>query len=166
MQHQLPSWRAGGMPSRYGTRQTEIIRAGPLLETKKASRSLRNTPWGTFKSTPATFRLIGFLLICITLATTPGLHTSYGQNGAGRPGTSLLGSYGTIGLVTDHRVRLTDEDLELIVAALRARRAMTRGLRGHRVTRLIERLESTERGNPKWRITEDSQTHEDELEDE
>jgi hypothetical protein len=65
--------------------------------------------------------------------------------------------------MADHRIRLTDEDLALIVAALRARAAMTRGLRRHRVERLAERLLELAPGNPKWRIEEWSQTHEDEL---
>lgn len=65
--------------------------------------------------------------------------------------------------MADHRIRLSDEDLELIVAALRAREAMTARLRRHRVRRLIERLDSTERGNPKWRLDELGQTHENDL---
>jgi len=71
--------------------------------------------------------------------------------------------YGTIGNVKDHRVRLTDEDLALVVSALRARAAMTRGLRRHRVERLAARLAEGVRGNPKWIIDEDGQTHEEDL---
>lgn len=66
----------------------------------------------------------------------------------------------------DHRIRLTDEDLELIVAALRSRAAMTRNLRRHRVERLAARLAEMSRGNPKWLLDEEQQTHEDELDDE
>jgi hypothetical protein len=65
--------------------------------------------------------------------------------------------------MSDHRVRLTDEDLELIVAALRARRAMATGLREHRVDRLVARLAEMSRGNPKLSLGEIEQTHEDEL---
>lgn len=61
----------------------------------------------------------------------------------------------------DHRIRLTDEDLGLMVAALRARAAMTRGLRRHRVERLAERLAEAVRGNPRWVLDDYGQTHED-----
>lgn len=74
--------------------------------------------------------------------------------------------YGTISPVSDHRIRLTDEDLALIVAALRARAAMARGKRRHRVERLASRLAEGVRGNPKLILGEYEQTHEDELEDE
>jgi len=70
---------------------------------------------------------------------------------------------GTIGLMRDRRIRLTDNDIELIVAALKSRAAMTRGLRRHRIERLAERLAEGGRGNPKWRLSELGQTHEDEL---
>jgi len=63
----------------------------------------------------------------------------------------------------DHRIRLTDDDIGLIVVALRARRAMSRGAREHRIDRLIARLSEGVRGNPKWLIDEYGQTHEDEL---
>lgn len=75
------------------------------------------------------------------------------------------GAYGTIVLMADRRIRLTDEDIALIVSALRARAAMTRGLRRHRVERLADRLAEGGRGNPKWRLEEFGQTHEDELDD-
>jgi hypothetical protein len=65
--------------------------------------------------------------------------------------------------MSDHRVRLTDDDLGLIVAALRARAAMTRALRRHRVARLADRLAEMSRGNPKFSLGEFEQTHEDEL---
>ncbi len=63
-----------------------------------------------------------------------------------------------------HRISLTAEDIALIVAALRARRAASTGMREHRIDRLIERLDEGSRGNPKWIHTEPSQTHEEELE--
>lgn len=63
----------------------------------------------------------------------------------------------------DHRVRLSDEDLDLIVAALRARAAMARGLRLHRVERLASRLADLAPGNPQWRIDADEQLREDRL---
>jgi hypothetical protein len=81
---------------------------------------------------------------------------------AGRP-LSSPAAYGTIGLMSSHRVRLTDEDIDLIVAALKARAAMCRGLRRHRVERLAERLAEGGTGNPRWRLDNYSQTHEDEL---
>ena len=80
--------------------------------------------------------------------------------------TSFLGGYGTIGLVKTHRIRLTDEDLACIIAALRARAAMRKGLRRHRITRLVERLAEGGTGNPKWKIEEYGQTHEEDLDEE
>jgi hypothetical protein len=77
----------------------------------------------------------------------------------------LPGCYGTIGPMADHRIRLSDDDLALIVAALKARAAMTRGMRRHRVERLATRLAEGVRGNPKWIIDEFGQTHEDELDE-
>ena len=68
--------------------------------------------------------------------------------------------------MTDHRIRLTDDDIDLIVAALKARRAMAHGLREHRVDRLVARLSEMSRGNPKLSLGEFEQTHEDELADE
>lgn len=65
--------------------------------------------------------------------------------------------------MTDHRIRLADEDIILIVAALRARRAMSRGGREHRIDRLIARLSEGSRGNPKWLLDEEGQTHEEDL---
>ena len=75
------------------------------------------------------------------------------------------GGYGTIGLMSDHRIRLTDEDLALILSALRARRAMTSGMRAHRICRLETRLSEGVRGNPKWRLGELEQTHEEDLDE-
>lgn len=66
----------------------------------------------------------------------------------------------------EHRIRLDDDDLALIVAALRARAAMTTSLRNHRVQRLIARLSEKARGNPKLTLGEYEQTHEDELDPE
>jgi hypothetical protein len=68
--------------------------------------------------------------------------------------------------MSEHRVRLEDEDLALIVAALKARRAMSTGLREHRIDRLIARLAEMTPGNPKWLLDEEGQTHEDELDEE
>ena len=75
------------------------------------------------------------------------------------------GGYGTIDLMSDHRIRLTDEDLALVISALRARRAMTSGMRAHRICRLEARLAEGLRGNPKWRLGEYEQTHEDQLDE-
>jgi hypothetical protein len=77
----------------------------------------------------------------------------------------VFGAFGTIGGMTEHRLRLTDSDIALLVAALRARRAMTTGARAHRVQRLIDRLTECVRGNPKWIIDEEGQTHEEDLEE-
>lgn len=71
--------------------------------------------------------------------------------------------YGTIGSVTDKRIRLSQDDIDLLVAALKSRAAMTKGLRRHRIERLAERLADGRKGNPKWRLDEVGQTHEDEL---
>lgn len=60
-------------------------------------------------------------------------------------------------------MRLTDADLDLIVAALRSRGAMTKGLRRHRIERLAERLSEMAPGNPMLRFDEFGQTHEDRL---
>lgn len=67
--------------------------------------------------------------------------------------------------MSDHRVRLTDEDIALIVAALKARAAMAGPMRRHRIERLASRLAEGQRGNPKWRIGEHEQTHEEALEE-
>jgi hypothetical protein len=65
----------------------------------------------------------------------------------------------------DHRVRLNDDDLALIVACLRARAAMAGPVRKHRIERLATRLAEGSRGNPKFSLGEYEQTHEDELDD-
>lgn len=62
-------------------------------------------------------------------------------------------------------MRLTPEDIGLIVAALKARAAMTRGIRRHRVERLASRLAEGTRGNPKLSLGEYGQTHEEDLGD-
>jgi hypothetical protein len=67
--------------------------------------------------------------------------------------------------MADHRVRLSDEDIALIVSALKARSAMTRDLRRHRVHRLIVRLSECGRGNPKFMFGVYEQSHEEDLED-
>lgn len=54
--------------------------------------------------------------------------------------------------MTDHRIRLTDEDIALIVAALSARKAMTGSERRVRIERLVERLSEGARGNPNFRL--------------
>jgi hypothetical protein len=51
-----------------------------------------------------------------------------------------------------HRVRLTDDELSLVVSALRARLAMMRGARRQWASRLIERLDEGVPGNPSWRF--------------
>lgn len=76
---------------------------------------------------------------------------------------TAVGGFGTIALMSDHRVRLSDEDIALIVSALRARAAMARGMRAHRVSRLAERLAEGGRGNPRWRLDDYGQMHEEEL---
>ena len=65
--------------------------------------------------------------------------------------------------VPPHRISLDDADILLIVSALRARRAMSNGLREHRIDRLITRLSEGRQGNPKLTLGEYEQTHEDEL---
>lgn len=68
--------------------------------------------------------------------------------------------------MSDHRIRLSDEDIGLIVSALRARLAMAGPMRAHRIERLADRLAEGRPGNPKWRLDEFGQTHEDELDPE
>lgn len=79
----------------------------------------------------------------------------------------LLKPYGTIVCVThSHRIRLTDSDLALIIASLKARKTMTSRLRRHQVERLIARLTECAPGNPMFLHGEFEQTHEDELDPE
>jgi hypothetical protein len=68
--------------------------------------------------------------------------------------------------VSDKRIRLTPEDIDLIVATLRARVAMAGPMRRHRIERLADRLAEGGRGNPKWRLGELPQTHEEDLDGE
>lgn len=62
-------------------------------------------------------------------------------------------------------MRLNDADIDLIVASLKSRAAMTTGLRRHRIERLAARLAEGGRGNPRWRLDDEGQTHEEELDD-
>lgn len=52
--------------------------------------------------------------------------------------------------MSDHRIRLTDEDILLIVSSLRARRAGYAPTQQLKLDYLIARLEEGVRGNPKW----------------
>lgn len=63
----------------------------------------------------------------------------------------FLPHYGTIGRMADHRVRLTERELDLITAALRARRRGLSAKSGAEVLSLAERLEEMSPGNPNWR---------------
>lgn len=54
-------------------------------------------------------------------------------------------------------------DIEVIVAALRARAAMTTKLRRHRVVRLANRLAELTPGNPQWILDVDEQMHEEDV---
>ena len=67
--------------------------------------------------------------------------------------------------MADHRIRLSDDDVLLIAAALKARAAMTRGPRRHRIERLAARLLECTPGNPKFSLGEYEQTHEDEIDE-
>jgi len=59
---------------------------------------------------------------------------------------------GTIGAVSDHRIRLTDEDIVEITSALRARAAMRGAKRRTTMLRLADRLDEGTRGNPNFRL--------------
>lgn len=52
--------------------------------------------------------------------------------------------------MADHRVRLTDHELDLIVSALQARRRGVSARRAAELDRLAERLAENTRGNPDW----------------
>jgi hypothetical protein len=54
--------------------------------------------------------------------------------------------------VPDHRVRLDDESLDLIVSALYARAAAVGAKRRLKLTRLAERLAEMAPGNPRLRF--------------
>ena len=58
--------------------------------------------------------------------------------------------YGTIDVMSDHRVRLDDRELGLIVSALWARRRGVSAARARELERLAERLSEGKRGNPSW----------------
>ena len=55
----------------------------------------------------------------------------------------------------DHRIRLNDEDLDLVVAALYARAAALSPKSRQRVLRLAERLAECAPGSPKLRFAWD-----------
>lgn len=61
-------------------------------------------------------------------------------------------AYGTIGAMSCHRVRLTDEELSEITAALRARLAMRKGRGRLAAERLLARLEDCAPGNPHLQV--------------
>ncbi len=52
----------------------------------------------------------------------------------------------------DHRIRLNDSDIALIVASLNARRAMCRRERLAHIVALVTRLSDGGRGNPNFRF--------------
>lgn len=51
----------------------------------------------------------------------------------------------------DHRIRLKDDDIALIIASLHCRHAMAGPVRRARIDALIERLSEGARGNPAFR---------------
>lgn len=53
----------------------------------------------------------------------------------------------------DHRIRLNDQDIDLIVSSLRARAAAVSPARRRELMRLAERLSDPGRGNPCWRLS-------------
>jgi hypothetical protein len=67
--------------------------------------------------------------------------------------------------MAEHRIRLSDEDIAILLRGLSARAAMTKGLRRHRIERLAGRLAECSPGNPKFTLGELEQTHEDELDE-
>jgi hypothetical protein len=66
---------------------------------------------------------------------------------------------GTIGGVSDHRIRLTDEELAIITVALRARLAMRHGARAEAEYVLCVRLEECARGNPRLKLGKPTCVH-------
>ncbi len=56
-------------------------------------------------------------------------------------------------MAEQHRVRLSDQDIDEIVAALYARLSMRKEGRRADILRLIARLEDGGRGNPEWRFS-------------
>lgn len=55
-------------------------------------------------------------------------------------------------MTQDHRIRLNDQDIDLIVSSLRARAAAVSPARRREIERLVERLSDPGRGNPCWRL--------------
>jgi len=62
----------------------------------------------------------------------------------------FLGAFGTIDAVKQHRIRLTDDELGIVVSSLRARLAMSGAVRGVAIRKLIDRLSECTPGNPNW----------------
>lgn len=52
--------------------------------------------------------------------------------------------------MAEHRIRLTDSDIELLTAALAARHAGVGAEARRRIRRLIIRLDQCSAGNPNW----------------
>jgi hypothetical protein len=65
--------------------------------------------------------------------------------------------YGTIVLMRSHRIRLTDEELAVVVSALRARVAGLSTKRGRAVAQLATRLAECTPGNPYWILDLDAE---------
>ena len=59
---------------------------------------------------------------------------------------------GTIGAMSGHRIRLTDDELFEITSALRARAAMRGAKRRTTLLRLADRLDDCSAGNPRLRL--------------
>jgi hypothetical protein len=51
-----------------------------------------------------------------------------------------------------HRIRMTDAEVDEVVSALYARLSMRRGARATLIRRLLARLEDGGAGNPSWRF--------------
>lgn len=75
------------------------------------------------------------------------------------PSLRFLGAYGTIGPVKQYRIRLTTDDLDLIVAALSARYAGLSAVRRYHARELMRRLAEPEPGNPRWRFGVDGEAY-------
>lgn len=61
-------------------------------------------------------------------------------------------TYGTIGLMSNHRVRFTDYELAWVVAALKARAAGVSPTHRREILRLADRLAECSPGNPFWAL--------------
>lgn len=59
-------------------------------------------------------------------------------------------AYGTNGGVKDHRIRLSDDELDIVLRSLRARAAGLRGDGQLKLLRLAARLDNGRPGNPDW----------------